>query len=402
MPLKLRGKRKEKIVQVLKDARERTVMLSRKECVRAKTPHRAIEWDVYEKRHKGEDLSKVKRDHVLLAGKGLTLCAMIPKNEEGEHDVDYEASTELELREQLDTSTQGLRANQQEHVFNAMQSSISKAATKANESGEVWQDPIALALSASGAAKGACAPAGSSAGRAAGEEESLSESEDEAVNAKEFGSFDPASCSVLAGLLGMAAPASSSGLTPHPTTNRTPAKGKATSATAQAASAKKAQTSPAKRACGADCEADEPARAGRKGKGKGANIPVEPKALLEYEGFGDVLKSISSDIAKLTQAPLNSWDDTPIKDFASTCRSIVTRLQAHISSIAVIDARISKRKHSPPAALDEIREVRKCVKSAITLLLELPKRDPNFMKCYECYMDMAKGGYEIGAALIKK
>eukprot|EP00974_Lingulodinium_polyedra_P111898 10826056-Lingulodinium_polyedra.AAC.1 len=73
MPITFRGKRKEKSVQVPKDVRERAVSLYRKERVRAKTLHRAVERGVFEKRRKGEDLSKVEKDQALLAGKGLAL-----------------------------------------------------------------------------------------------------------------------------------------------------------------------------------------------------------------------------------------------------------------------------------------------------------------------------------------
>ena len=377
----------------------------------AKAPHRAIEFEFYQERlpqlkkdNPDVDFGKIKVQLMDLPGKGLVKCALIPKLGEGEYDVDFEAETSIENKEIVDDGQASLRESQQKHVFESLASPLMGAVGQTHEAGLVFDTPGSASSSASRMQfqqlQNNEPPAELSP-----QPESVADSDQDS---DQDSAFDPLASTMLAGLFPdtSCGPASKTKKPPTPSKSGGPSKlrklGSGASLCSVLSKSGKVPAQSSMKAPSFQTEEEEThdKRKKDKGRGKGARIPFEAEALLEYEGFKDIQVQFQQDVLPFAQGPFDLF--TFGADHVQACRLMVPPIQKIVTQIATMDARMAKRKATPKDALDTLRSLRKNARALSNLLLEVVKRDVDWFKVHTLLVELQGDKITVGVSINKK
>ena len=221
---------------------------------------------------------------------------MIPKQQVDEADVDVKSSVGVDISEVVDDGSLHMREDQEMSKFKAERDAILQPLAQTVEAKDIWQP---------GTASTPAAPAAPDAREKDADKESAEGSSDSDAP---FAFRDNLTSSLLGGLVGAASPKR---------TGKSPGSKSKVAQDAPGSPPKKLQKkmhpfplrSPMKKKHGggedlADVSDDPDVTPSKKtkGKGKGSRLPLDPHALLEFEGFS-AIKASAEDMAEQTGPP---------------------------------------------------------------------------------------------------
>ena len=141
-----------------------------------------------------------------------------------------------------------------------------------------------------------------------------------------------------------------------------------------------------------------------KSRGKGARIPIEPDALLRYEGFDDIKTWFASAMLTLQEPPFTVLCPSPAdsKHIDAKSREFVEALTKQHKALITIDGKMMKRQSTPAEALDILRDLKNVLKRVSCVFYDSGKRDLDASKMQGHLEFIARGGFVMAPVIVAK
>jgi len=141
-----------------------------------------------------------------------------------------------------------------------------------------------------------------------------------------------------------------------------------------------------------------------KGRGKGARIPVEPQALLQYEGFDDIKTLFDSAMQKLKEPPFNTLCPSPAeaKEIETKTKSFVTDLNKWHKMLITMDGKMAKRQNTPVEALNILRGLKNNIKKVCNVFYDSSKKSLEVTKLQGLLDSLTESGFTMAPVIIAK
>jgi hypothetical protein len=254
---------------------------------------------------------------------GICWCVVMRQDKNYSWEIQRKKGTSTSLKETYENGDARLRAGQEAAKYRALESAMAKSYQNRADAATV--SDFAPAASASSSSR-----SGLAAGKAGPAREGGDESSD-ADGDSDDGSMlkcDPFAGSLLAGLAGSASRGSVGSSAKQHTPNKAKANPKAASTAPSSGSRGRSRSRSPRGTPG-----DDGSATGRKGRGKGAKIPITEKEVLAFEGFDKKQDDFQELCATLRQQPFDTIASTPQDQFQFACTSLLFERALSIASV---------------------------------------------------------------------
>ena len=325
LTVRLKGKKKENIALAMAALRKKTVEVIKFQSVDVVSKQNAvrlIDWQADHPGKRPEDQNLEVMD-VDTPEFGICLCVVMRKEKNYSWEIQRKKGTSTLLKETYENGDARLRDGQEAAKYRALESALAKSYQNRADAATV--SDFAPAASASSSSRSGLALGKAGPAKAVGDDESS-----DADGDSDEGSMlkcDPFAGSLLAGLAGSASRGSVGSSSKAHTPNKAKANPKAASSAPGSGSRGRSRSRSPRGNAG-----DDGSATARKGRGKGAKIPITEKEVLAFEGFDKKQDDFQALCATLGQQPFDAIASTPQDLFQLACMSLLFERARSIAS----------------------------------------------------------------------